>query len=126
MWESEGLGGEDVLWASTAFNGGIAGQQQAPCGALSSAVVCLGLRHRCDREDREQARQARETARREANQLFEEFRREFGAFSCIDLIGVRFSDADGYRRFREEGIGEKKCLNYVKYLIQRLYEMAGA
>ncbi len=124
MWESEGLGSEDVLWASTAFNGGIAQQQQAPCGALTSATVCLGLRHRCDSKDSEKARQARDTARREASQMFEQFRQQFGAFTCIDLVGLDFSNPDSYRKFREEGIWQQKCLTYVRFVIERLYQMA--
>ncbi len=46
MWEAYELDNEDLLWAAIAFSGGIAGQQQAPCGAVSASAVCLGLRHR--------------------------------------------------------------------------------
>jgi hypothetical protein len=35
MWDTYGWDNEDLLWASTAFNGGIAGQQQAPCGLVT-------------------------------------------------------------------------------------------
>jgi C_GCAxxG_C_C family probable redox protein len=125
MWESEGLGSEDVLWAATAFNGGIARQQEAPCGALSSGTVCLGLRHRSDGTDREKANQARNAARHDAHQLVDDFRNEFGAITCTGLIGVDLSDPEGIRQFTEGGIAQRQCFGYVKYIIARLYEMAG-
>lgn len=125
MWESEGLGSEEVLWASTAFNGGIAGQQRAPCGVISSATVCLGLRHRCPPDQTEQAKAAREAARRDASELVRSFRERFGAITCRDLLGLDFSDPEDYQRFRESGIGEQKCDNYVKFAIDKLYELEG-
>jgi len=122
MWESEGLGDEDVLWAATAFNGGIAGQQQAPCGAISSATICLGLRHRCPGEEGERANKARDTARQDASALVRSFRDTFGAITCYDLLGIDFSDREGYRKFRESEIWRDKCDNYVKFVIEKLYE----
>ena len=56
MWETYDLGNEDMLWAAIAFNGGIGGQQQAPCGAVSASVVCLGLRHRCPLTETQKAK----------------------------------------------------------------------
>jgi hypothetical protein len=123
MWESEGLGSEEVLWASTAFNGGIASQQEAPCGAISSGTVCLGLRHRCPPDDKERAGQAREAARRDASQLVSSFREQFGAISCLDLLGIDFSDPGGYQRFRETQAWRDKCDRYVSFVIRRLYEL---
>jgi len=67
MWEAYELGNEDLLWASTAFNGGIASHQQAPCGAVSSSAVCLGLRHRCSLAEKEKAQEARLRARQDAS-----------------------------------------------------------
>ena len=55
MWETYELGNEDLLWSCIAFNGGIGGQQQAPCGAVSAAAVCLGLRHSCPLTEKQQA-----------------------------------------------------------------------
>ena len=125
MWESEGLGREDVLWAPSAFNGGIARQQEAPCGALSSGTVCLGLRHRTDGADKDRANEARNAARSDAHQLVDDFRNEFGAITCTDLIGVDLSDPEGRRRFAGDGIAQRQCMGYVKYIIARLYQMAG-
>ena len=115
-----------MLWASTAFNGGIAGQQKAPCGAVSSAAVCLGLRHRCPADDKERARQAREAARRDASLFVRRFLDDFGAVSCGDLLGVDLGDPEQAQRFRGSEMPRDKCDNYVKFAIRQLYALAGA
>jgi len=124
MWESEGLGDEDNLWASIAFYGGIAGQQEAPCGVVSSATVCLGLRHRCPIEDKEMAKQARINARRDANELVQGFKDKFGDITCLGLLGVSFSDTERYRKLQESGAQQGKCDSYLMYAIEKLYELA--
>jgi len=124
MWETDDLGPEDVLWASTAFNGGIASQQDAPCGTVNSATVCLGLRHRKIQEDKAEANQAREDARKDASEFVEGFRNKFGAITCRNLLGVSFSDEEGMRKFREAGMWHEKCDAYVKYVIEQLYKLA--
>ena len=71
MWEAYDLGNEDFLWAGAAFMGGISGEQQAPCGAISASVVSIGLRHRCSFTDKEKVKQARNTVRNHAGKLSE-------------------------------------------------------
>ena len=126
MWESEGLGDEDHLWASIAFYGGIAGHQDAPCGVVSSATVCLGLRYRCPIEDKELAKQARINARRDANELVQGFKDKFGDITCLGLLGVNFSDAEQYQKLRESGEQRGKCDSYLMYVIEKLYELASS
>ena len=124
MWESEGLGDEDNLWASIAFYGGIAGQQEAPCGVVSSATVCLGLRYRCPIEDKERAKQSRINARQDANELVQGFKEKFGDITCLGLLGVNFSDTAQYQKLRESGEQRGKCDSYLMYVIEKLYELA--
>ena len=123
MWETYQLDNEDVLWAGTAFNGGIGGQQQAPCGAISAAAVCLGLRHRCSPADKARADQARTDARQEASELVRSFSQKFGAISCLDLLGLDFSKPGAYRQFQESGIWREKCDNYLQFVIEKLYDL---
>ena len=106
MWETEDLGPEDVLWVSTAFNGGIAGKPEAVCGAVSSGAVCLGLRHRTS-DGAEQAGVAREAARRDAAMLAGDFADKFGSLICADLKTVDY----------------RYCLSYVIWIVRRLYEL---
>jgi len=123
MWEAYPLGDEDLLWSAIAFNGGIAGQQQAPCGAVSASAVCLGLRHRCSLADKEKAEQARQKARQDASEVVRSFTDKFGTIVCRDLLGFDFSDTEAARRFRESGIWKEKCDKYVQFTIEKLFEL---
>ena len=126
MWESEGLGPEETLWAATVFHGGIAGEQKAPCGAVSAAAVCLGLRHRCPADDRERATQEREAARRDARLYISRFLDEFGAVSCGELLGIDFSKPEEVKKYRDAEMWHDKCDNYVKFTVRQLYALADA
>ena len=123
MWESYGIENEDILWTCIAFNGGIAGQQAAPCGAISASTVCLGLRHRWPLADKQRAKQERLDAREDASELVGSFTEKFGAITCRDLIGLDFSKPEVYRQFLESGMWKDKCEKYVQFLIEKLYEL---
>jgi C_GCAxxG_C_C family probable redox protein len=123
MWESYGSENEDMLWTCIAFTGGIAGQQAAPCGAVSAAAVCLGLRHRWPLADKPRAKQERLDAREDAGELVTEFAQKFGAISCRELIGLDFSRPEVYRQFLESGLWKDKCLKYVQFVVEKLYTL---
>ena len=123
MWEAYGIENEDILWTCIAFNGGIAGQQAAPCGAVSASTVCLGLRHRWPLADKQRAKQERLDAREDASELVKDFTEKFGAITCRDLIGLDFSKPEVYRQFLESGVWKDKCEKYVQFVIEKLYEL---
>jgi len=123
MWETTDLGSEDLLWASTNFVGGIASQREGVCGTISAAAVYLGLRHRCALDNKEQANRARAIAREQARELVLSFTREYGNIICDKLIGVDFSDPVAAQRFRDSKERIDKCVGFVKYVIQKLYEL---
>jgi len=123
MWEAYGLENEDFLWAGVALRGGIAGQQQGACGAVSSGAVCLGFRHRCSVADREKAEKARGAVYQEAAELVKSFIQKFGAVSCIGLTGVDFSDEKAMKQAINSGLFEEKCFKQAQFVIEKLYEL---
>ncbi len=123
MWETYGFDNTDFLWAGIPFTGGIGGQQRAPCGALSAGAIVLGLCHRCPPEEKQKAQQGRASARGEAAELVKSFIEKFGAISCLDLIGIDFSKPGAYQEFQASGIWQNKCDQYVKFVIEKLYEL---
>ena len=123
MWETYDLKNEDFLWAGTAFRGGIAGQQQAPCGAVSASAIALGLRHRCSAADKKKAERARNAASEEAAELVKSFQDQFGSITCYGLLGVEFTNEEAMKQARESGLFEQKCPNQVQYVIEKLYEI---
>jgi hypothetical protein len=122
MWEAYDLGNEDFLWAGIPFMGGIGGEQQAPCGAISASAVSLGLRHRCSFADKDKANKARNAVRHYAGKLVRDFTKQFGDITCRGLLGLDFSKPGEYQRFRESGVWKEKCEKYVQYTIEKLYE----
>jgi len=123
MWEAYGWDNEDLLWAGTALQGGIGGQRQAVCGSLTSSAVCLGLRHCCSLKEKEKAQQARQTAREKASELVKSFTKQYGNIICQDLIGLDGSDPEALRRFRQSDLFEEKCVSYVQFVVEKLYEL---
>ena len=123
MWEAYGLGNEDLLWSCIAFTGGIGGQQQAPCGAVTAGAVCLGLRHRCSPEEKQKAKQARLDARQDASELVRSFAQKFNNIICIDLVGVNFSQPEKFQQYLESGAWKEKCDGSVQFIIEKLYEL---
>ena len=124
MWESEDLGSREILWTSTTFLAGFSRHRQAPCGALTAALICLGLRYRCPPEDKKQAAKGREAAGRDAHVLVESFQNKYGSISCQDLIGIDFSDPDSIRRWLENEMWSQTCDAYVSYIVAQLYDLA--
>jgi hypothetical protein len=122
MWEAYDLGNEDFLWAGIPFMGGISGEQQAPCGAVSASAISLGLRHRCSLANKEKAEQARNSARHYSGKLVRYFTKQFGDITCRGLLGIDFSKPDEYQKFLESGVWKEKCEKYVQFIIEKLYE----
>ena len=121
MWEAYNLENEDLLWASIPFMGGIAGQQQAPCGVISSSVVCLSFRHRCSLQDKERAKAARIRIRKLSKELVTEFEIEFGSIICREIVRCDFSNPTEYKQFNESKGLRERCNRAVVLSIEKLY-----
>lgn len=112
---------EDFLWAGTAFYGGITGQQQAPCGAISAATVYLGLSYRCSSQDKQKAKEARQNARQDIGNLVFSFTDKFGTIACRDLVKLDLSKPEESRLLPE--VSKDKCEKFVEFVIRKLYEL---
>jgi C_GCAxxG_C_C family probable redox protein len=121
MWEAYDMKDENYLWAGIHFMGGVGGDNRATCGAVSGAAVCLGLRDRSSFEDKAKAKAARNLSRQHAGQMVKEFAEKFGHVACRELLQIDFSVPGAYQEFRNSGIAEKKCYQYIYFLIDKLY-----
>ena len=93
------------------------------CGVVSASAVCLGLRHRCPLSDKERSKQARHAVRTFSAKIVTEFNGHFGDITCQGLIGMDFSKPGEYQKFLESGIWKDKCVKYVEFIIEKLYEV---
>ena len=106
--ESLGMEQDLALKVSGPFGGGI-GRMGATCGAVTGAVMVLGLRYgrvrATDLLTRDQSYAA-------ARQLSERFRARHGALSCRGLLGFEIGTPEGAERARREKIHEKVCAQF--------------
>jgi glutaredoxin len=124
LWEAFDLGDESVLWAGISFLGGIGGRQDAPCGAVSTAAIATGLVCRAPKEDKVAVKQARNRARLAAGDLVSRFTEAFSGLTCRQLVGYDFATPGVYQEFLESGVWKEKCLEYVRFTVERVYETA--
>ncbi|MBN2223397.1 MAG: C-GCAxxG-C-C family protein [Deltaproteobacteria bacterium] len=124
MWEAFRFEDDSILWAGIPFLGGIGGKQDAPCGAVSTATMALGLVCRVPGQDKAAVKQARHRARAYSGDFVTRFAAAFSGLSCRQLIGYDFSEPGAYREFLESGIWKDKCLAYVQFAVTSVYEAA--
>ncbi len=123
MQEAYGWEDESLLWAGTAFRGGMAGVQEGPCGAVSGIALTLGLRHRYTGPDKAKAEKERQAACEETAALVKDFKAKWGAIDCLTLAGVDFSDEAAVKKAKEADTYAPNCEKQVEYAIELLYAL---
>jgi len=123
MWETSGFDNEDLLWAGFGLYGGIAGKQQASCGAVTASAVYLGLRHRLSLSDKAAVIKAKGIIEREAAGLVTDFIRRFGSPTCFDLVKMDLSDPEIRKRYVDLNITKETCDRFVSFVIEKIYEL---
>jgi C_GCAxxG_C_C family probable redox protein len=102
-----GLSEETALRMAAPFGGGIARQGQV-CGALTGALLVLGLR-------RGQVNpQNNDETYRIAQEFMQTFRERNGAILCRDLLGRDLSTPEGLPAARQENITARMCPALVR------------
>jgi C_GCAxxG_C_C family probable redox protein len=107
--ERFGLEKELALKIACGFGGGI-GRMGRTCGAVTGAVMVIGLKHG-------QANAADEESRQETHKLVRKFIDKFaalyGSVECRELIGYDLSNSRELKSARESGTFESKCPGFV-------------
>jgi len=110
LLEAAKLNPEDYGAVATAFGGGV-GNSDLTCGALSGAILALGLtRH----QRRPGDSIAKQTLYTEIQRLTEGFRAAVGSSSCTDILGENLSQPGGRERASELGLFDKNCPRAVE------------
>ncbi len=89
--------------------GGGMGRMARTCGAVSAAVLILGLAN--DNGDEADARKAAFAA---VQEFFKRFEEVHGTTECRDLLGADRSTEEGEKRFRQENLIQTLCPTFVK------------
>lgn len=89
--------------------GGGMGRSGRTCGALTAAVLLLGLA----RDDEDEA-EARRACFEDVQRLFERFTRLHGSAECRDLLGADWNTAEGLRKIQGENLVRTRCPAFVR------------
>lgn len=107
---SHGLGREAALRVACAFGGGIA-RTGGTCGAVSGALMAIGLAHGRTRLEDDAARERTYDL---ARALLDGFRGEHGSDVCRELLGVDLGTPEGRAAARDRGLFRARCPAYVR------------
>lgn len=104
-----GLGEELALKIACGFGGGI-GRMGKTCGAVTGAIMVIGLKHG-------QLSVADEKSRQETHmlvkKLIDEFTALHGSTECKELIGYDLSISGELESARKSGVFKNKCPGFV-------------
>jgi len=108
--KDHGLSEDDCLRVSCAFGGGM-GRQQHTCGAVTGALMALGLKYGKALNDPEEKKQKTYAVTREFFQRFTELN---GSVNCKVLLdGLDMNDPDDHKKIMEGKLFDIRCEKYV-------------
>ena len=105
-----GLDRTTAIRVAQGFGGGV-GRTGSLCGALSGAIMVVGLKHAA-LEAADAAAKAR--AYKLARAVLEEFRRRNGSVLCRELTGCDLTTPEGERQFKDRDLHHKLCAGLVR------------
>lgn len=115
-----GLSDDDCFKIATAFGGGM-GRQQHICGAITGALMVLGLKYGKGLNDPEEKKKYTYQLTKE---FFDEFKRFNGSENCLELLdGLDMNDPVDNRKIVERNYFEIRCEKYVSDAVNILSKM---
>lgn len=107
--EQFGLEEELALKIACGFGGGI-GRTGRTCGAVTGAVMVIGLKHgQSDVTDEE----SRQKTHKLVKEFIDRFTALHGSIECRELIGYDLSDSAELRLARKNKVFQNKCSGFV-------------
>jgi C_GCAxxG_C_C family probable redox protein len=110
---------ELALKLSAGFGGGM-GKMQQTCGAVTGAIMVLGL---LKGEHVNNNDELKSETYRSVKELSRQFVASFKTTSCRDLIGCDLNSPEGAQKFREEGVMENVCAACVEEAVRIVESM---
>jgi C_GCAxxG_C_C family probable redox protein len=108
--EQFGLSSEIALKIATGFGGGVSRQGEI-CGAVTGAVMAIGLKFGQTNNEDEKGKQITYYY---VEEFIDQFKTKNGSINCKVLTGLDLNTPEGLKRFRDEKINEKICKKYVE------------
>lgn len=95
---------------SAPFGGGM-GKTQNVCGAVTGAIMVLGLKYGKEKNISSEDKKSTYTF---ANEFIQQFRHQFGSIDCIDILGANMQTEEGQKAIHQYELYKKKCIPAVK------------
>jgi C_GCAxxG_C_C family probable redox protein len=112
-----GVDEEICIRIASPFGGGI-GHLQEICGAVSGAIMAIGLKHGAGTAERDRRDRINELAR----EFINEYTKRNSSILCRDLLGFDITTESGLVEARRRGIFSA-CGNYVRIAAEILEKM---
>jgi C_GCAxxG_C_C family probable redox protein len=109
-----GLDEMTILKIASGFGGGI-GHMGQTCGAVTGAVIAIGLKSGMSLEKTHESNQKTYDI---IGRMVDEFKKRNGTVICQELFGVDFNDAEAYRKARKEGRFYSVCPKFISDAVQ--------
>lgn len=110
-----GLSEDECLKISCAFGAGM-GKQQDTCGAVSGALMVLGLKFGKALNDPESKK---ENTYDKAKLFLQAFEEKHGSIKCKDLLqGLNMNNEKDLKKINELGLFENACESYIKTAVE--------
>ena len=106
---------EKALQVAAGFGAGM-GRVQEVCGAISGAIIVLGLASNFKEED---GRPKTNEVYAKVHRFIDEFYAREGTIKCRELLGCDLSTAEGQAFFKEHNL-RSKCRDYVRFCCELL------
>ncbi len=117
--EQYGLDSTTALKLADGFGGGIAGLG-GTCGAVTGAIMVIGLKYgRARADDREAKMKTVEVVR----EFMARFKARRGSTECADLLGCDIDTPEKYLAAREQGVFTTVCPEVVRDAADILEEL---
>ncbi len=115
-----GLSEDNCLKIACAFGGGM-GRQQQVCGAVTGALMVIGLKYGKALHDDESKKA---DTYKKTVEFFEKFKKNNGTVSCKELLqGLDMRNPDEYARIKELGLFDTLCKKYIEDAVGILEQM---
>lgn len=105
-----GLERETTLKAAAAFGAGM-GRLGEVCGAVTGALIVIGLKYG---HTKAKDKEAKETTYTRARDYADRFRSLNGSLLCRELLGCDLGTAEGMATAREKGYFTELCPRFVR------------
>lgn len=116
--EAQGLDRATALKIASPFGGGI-GRSGETCGAVTGALMALGVQEGFSEPDP----QAKDRIYARTREFLSRFRERYGALACKALIGVDLSTPEGLSQARQQDVFATQCNHYITGAIEIAEEM---